>query len=413
MPISGLVRFISGMNCTKPAVSAFEFPAVLSVLHKILDLRSTMATIEPPNNVPKHFESVSSSDDRARLEIVAVAAAISIKPDQLSSKKSVIDDYNSQDYPPSTSAQKDLEVGTTKLRIDDMEIEPSHEPAASKISANDEAGLMKSVTSIAEEAPENTAREPEASTEEVKFELPQWFMDNCMKTAEQLQYCDVDLVIRNSHNSDSDTTEIKDIYQVDDVVYDALRAVRIPETHKAEVENSAFHYDAVYLRYPVKVDQPKASNDPLGFPYGPEYGRAYRPALGADPYAALFDPTLAYPPDLDPGSNVPLPPGTKRFLSLLVEKFAKESQADLITLGLDDLRDLVAVFAMSQGEVHDNSAIDYKLLKKYCDRAKTKQNGAGNPYVDPYGMPMSTALEDVTGVSTMINLTIIGVFHAD
>lgn len=133
-----------------------------------------------------------------------------------------------------------------------------------------------------------------------------WFLEYCVKTAQELTECEIPLIVRDNvslgHDSGQGIGEPKaDAYEVDSVVYEPLLNVLSSRTAgRAHVHNSDtkttrfFSNDAVHLRLP---DKHRAK-------------------------------------------------GGSRFLTAIVEHFAKDAGADPITFGLDDVDDLAEHFTL-------------------------------------------------------------------
>ena len=130
--------------------------------------------------------------------------------------------------------------------------------------------------------------------------IPQWFLENCVKAAEELAISKVPLIVREDvfvelekrQETDGSTS---DTYEVASVVYEPLLGILTNATHirKSDVKGKKFFVnDAVHLRFPDK-------------------GRTK---------------------------------GGIEFLTAVVERFAKDIRADLITLRAEDFIDLVEHF---------------------------------------------------------------------
>lgn len=212
---------------------------------------------------------------------------------------------------------------------------------------------------------------PRDLSEEVDFDMPQWFLDNCVMTAEQLRKKEVNLLIRSGEEDDHLVPKGSEMYEVEPFVYEPLRAISTSQDERTETGYQAFKFDAVYLRYPAKVNT-----------------ITYYPVRHA-----------ATPPEPTP----PVPDGTNAFLSVLVEQFAKDCGADMITLTLADLRDLVAEFTRSQGMIYAGFSINYELFKAYVNHASSDSAVAPLPCVDPDGFPMPWREETRIGVSEEVD----------
>lgn len=340
---------------------------------------------------------VPMTSSATRLEIVVPAAAVSIDPDP--APIPVLEPAtNSAAEPPTPSITAADLLAHGLPTISTLQADSKEVPVVPQISRHLENDLHpthvgyempfgeaeSSTSAYLPPVPTKTragSAEEEDHTndlsEEVDYDMPQWFLDNCVKTAKQLREKEVNLVIRSGEQDDSILSKGSETYEVESVVYEPLRAIGPLETECKEPGDYAFKFDAVYLRYPIKVD---------AIP-GPT-----RRAAPVDPYSAVF---AAPPPEPSP----PVPYGTVAFLSVLVEQFAKDSGSDLITLTLADLRDLVAEFAQSQDTTYGGSGIDYELVKAYVKHVSSKTPGDPFAYVDPYGYPKPEKEEIVTGVS--------------
>ncbi|KAL8920050.1 MAG: hypothetical protein Q9172_004680 [Xanthocarpia lactea] len=127
--------------------------------------------------------------------------------------------------------------------------------------------------------------------------LPAWFLDNCVKTMQDLTECDVPLVVLENvtlgHGRSQETNELDaEVYEVDLAVYEPLQRLLLPETPDIVDEHLSdsraarcFSKDFVHLSLPRK----RQTN------------------------------------------------GGSQFLTAVVEYFAKDAGADIITLGLDDI----------------------------------------------------------------------------
>ena len=157
-----------------------------------------------------------------------------------------------------------------------------------------------------------------------KFFLPQWFLDERVRTAKELE--DGDLLIINNETpvkaADSKEPQCLEehAYQVQDVVYEPLSKVFMSPSTSYETASDPknikyFTANAVYLRRP---DKHKGT-------------------------------------------------GGIRFLTAVVKRFAKDTQADLITLGIDDVVDLTELFRESQAGLGEESAdkVSSKLSKSH------------------------------------------------
>lgn len=133
--------------------------------------------------------------------------------------------------------------------------------------------------------------------------LPLWFLENCILTAEELQTHPPSLILRkdcaDTEGSSLANDEIADMenltFEVDPLVYEAMHSVLARNQGGTYKEPSRiFGQRGVYLRFPMESD---------GTPIGELHGSV-------------------------------------SFMSSLVERFAADIGADLVTLGLQDILDL-------------------------------------------------------------------------
>ena len=127
--------------------------------------------------------------------------------------------------------------------------------------------------------------------------LPAWFLDNCVKTVQDLTECESPLIIRedatsgHGHNRGKTGSDVL-VYEIDSAVYEPLQRLLSPE-----VTNT--------------LDGQLAGSKPAG-------------CFSKD-YVHLSLPKKCQTSD---GSQ---------FLAAVVEYFAKDAGADIITLSLDDI----------------------------------------------------------------------------
>jgi hypothetical protein len=178
---------------------------------------------------------------------------------------------------------------------------------------------------------------------------PQWFLNHCVKTAEELRGQRRLLRICGDSIEASKTEEDAELYEVDFIVYNQLRAVRhlVNSALATHAPPFIFEYDTIYLRYPDR-----------------EHTHAgYCPP----------PPPPPRPPGMHHTTSPPSPltiDGSQRFFSLIVEQFVEDSGANLITLALDDLKDLSGHFAKVQGVAQFSYVTDYRLVQRYFDQDK-------------------------------------------
>ena len=167
--------------------------------------------------------------------------------------------------------------------------------------------------------------------------VPEWFLDNCVLTAKELADSEIPLVVRDKLPTESDDAQVSDssdaeVYDVETVVYERLLdLISSPRGNGTDGQDTkskkskVFSKDAIYLRFPGK--------------HGAKGG-------------------------------VP-------FLTSVVHRFARDAKADLITLSLDDLDDLL----------HDLTGFDVELIvkegreqvdKKSTEKDATKKKSKSN-----------------------------------
>ncbi|KAL8956458.1 MAG: hypothetical protein Q9193_006031 [Seirophora villosa] len=126
---------------------------------------------------------------------------------------------------------------------------------------------------------------------------PAWFLDNCVKTVQDLAECDIPLIVRDNvtsgHGCNQEMSELDAVvYEVDSAVYEPLQRLLFPKISGRVDEHLS---DLLPARRFLKNSVHLHSPDPTG------------------------------------GSH---------FLTAVVERFASDARADIITLGLDDVNDL-------------------------------------------------------------------------
>ena len=136
-------------------------------------------------------------------------------------------------------------------------------------------------------------------------QVPDWFLENCVKTASELSASKIHLTILNRATCDQSTNQkitpsaTRD-YEVMSAVYELLQDIFIGPSDKRKIKrkgNNNFLYDAVHLRFPDK-------------------GQIR---------------------------------GGTEFLATVVEHFAQSIGADLIWLGAEDIVDLIDHVTASTG----------------------------------------------------------------
>jgi hypothetical protein len=202
------------------------------------------------------------------------------------------------------------------------------------------------------------------ASNDTDLEVPSWFLDHCVKTAAELKERKNSLSIRRDDNqlfSSPMGCDNPEVHEMDAVVYDPIQSILHTPNKYAPNWSSVFKYDAVYLRYPTKDNTPKS-----------EVVIPPHPPPPPPSHSCRYD--VPPPPPPPPMS---LPNGTSNFLSLVVEQFAKDSQADLITLTLEDLKDLAAHFAREQGEP---VASDYATVRQFFGLDNDDENAGHHTY---------------------------------
>jgi hypothetical protein len=272
-------------------------------------------------------------------------------------------------------SQQSLTVLNARLSSYGCLEQPKEAPLSVFIAENLGASLLDRVRALRDEIHPTQPELLEAlqgyirhASKDASLEAPSWFLDNCVKTGLELQRRKINLSIRRDDNdlvSSPMSCDNPDGYEMDAVVYHSVLSIYHAQNKYAPNWSSVFRYNAVYLRYPVKEDVPVRY---IGTPCPPpprarhSCPHAMPPPLPAV-YSCGYDAPPPPPPPqpMMPMSPIPLPTGTSTFLSLIVEQFAKDSQADLITLTLEDLKDLAAHFAKEQGVT---VASDYATVRR-------------------------------------------------
>ena len=179
--------------------------------------------------------------------------------------------------------------------------------------------------------------------------IPAWFLDNCVRTTQEMAKSDIDLIVHDDISVDIDyAREQKGVnpgkYEVDLAVYEALLHVFESKAIAHDGINDAgftqiksFRYDAIHLGLPAN----------------------HRGTGGA------------------------------HFLSKVVERFAQDCKADLIILEPDDIIDLAEYCAslVPKWKPHESQegVVRRSSVQKYDDddtvmvvEDKAKQDAAGN-----------------------------------
>lgn len=161
-------------------------------------------------------------------------------------------------------------------------------------------------------------RTPSHSLGKSSSTVPQWFLENCVKTAEELADCEIPLIIRENVLHDCEATQESlssktDTYEVDLAVYEPLLDILIDPRLAGDVDDRSrrqgdtgcFLNDAVHLCLPDK-HQVK---------------------------------------------------GGIQFFTTVVERFARDAKADLIIIDVDTFEDLAEQLTGYQLEL-DEEALD-------------------------------------------------------
>ena len=169
------------------------------------------------------------------------------------------------------------------------------------------------------------------SIKDLGSQIPEWFLEHCSQTAEELTDLQIPLTIRDKSPTDgkpekeTEGTAV-DVYEVLTVVYEPLMGLSTskPGTEGQAQESEskavkAFSKDAVFLRFPGKHSRK---------------------------------------------GGIP-------FLTAIVQQFARDAKADLITIGLDDLDDLVQDLCAPETKVE--AASDEKKSKDKDSPAKAAE----------------------------------------
>jgi hypothetical protein len=124
--------------------------------------------------------------------------------------------------------------------------------------------------------------------------LPLWFLENCVKTSAELKDREIPLVVRQTQFSEvpEDTQAAYSRrnakkFEIESVIYDALNDILHSEETRAATSQT-FRKDAIHMRFPGKLDKP----------------------------------------------------GCDAFFQAVVESFARDIEADLVTITEEDLKDL-------------------------------------------------------------------------
>ncbi|KAI0166732.1 hypothetical protein GGR52DRAFT_72170 [Hypoxylon sp. FL1284] len=143
-------------------------------------------------------------------------------------------------------------------------------------------------------------------------EVPSWFLKHRLRTAEELECCEIPLKIYDSTANQDDTSAMdaadSNCYEIDAILYESLFDLVVPvEGPQDSSHQRKFAYDALGLRVPHS-----------------KHGQ--------------------------------------RFLHLVVQHFAKDIEADMVTLGLHDFEYLANHFALESGHTLPPKISTYREL---------------------------------------------------
>ena len=189
---------------------------------------------------------------------------------------------------------------------------------ASDKALNSENALHSGLTLVVSAA--TISIEPRHIPKKPALQVPAWYLEHCVKLAETLKEQETVVRIRSTepdYEMSPNVCEPDDVYEIDDVVYDPIRGILRSDKAEIGADESIFKYDAAYLRHNCSES------------------------------SALYVEE------------------TKEFLKALVEQFAGECGSDLVSLSLEDLRDLAAHFAPLQAVQHKGSTLEYELVRRY------------------------------------------------
>ncbi|KAL8715309.1 MAG: hypothetical protein Q9225_006425 [Loekoesia sp. 1 TL-2023] len=181
------------------------------------------------------------------------------------------------------------------------------------------------------------AIEPTRAQPELASEVPEWFLKHRVKTAQDLIECNIPLIVREdvtlSHDSNQGSVGLDAmVYEIDSAVYEPLRQLLISQMSSAAYMDKS----------------------------GPEPARFFK----------------------NDAAN-----GGSQFLTAVVEYFAKDAGADLITLGLDDINDFAEHLRLSgclqaKLDVHSNETTDDETMDEYHARFDDALKNYENLYIE-------------------------------
>lgn len=157
--------------------------------------------------------------------------------------------------------------------------------------------------------------------------LPSWFLDNCVKTAQELTNSDITLIIRENAMPDHDhnpgkTDSDANVYEIDSAVYEPLKRLSLPkiltkvDEHLPDPQSArCFSKDHVHLSLPGKQTN-----------------------------------------------------GGSHFLAAVVEYFARNAEADMITLALDDLEVLISQHGLTCCSLAETDSTIFETSKEHFAR---------------------------------------------
>lgn len=90
---------------------------------------------------------------------------------------------------------------------------------------------------------------------ETLYNLPLWFLKNCIVTSEDLELSRIPLLVRNSTVTEKD--DVESCYEVDGPTFEELQTLihKKPSPETSTVAQDWFNYDATILRAPISDDQ--------------------------------------------------------------------------------------------------------------------------------------------------------------
>ncbi|KAI1648264.1 uncharacterized protein F4817DRAFT_69480 [Daldinia loculata] len=138
-----------------------------------------------------------------------------------------------------------------------------------------------------------------AEDEVAQSELPSWFK-SCIKTFEELAEYDIPLIINDASSNQAPEAEKPEHYAIDSVMYESLFDLVFPRDTKGQQDHSDMELPRKFCHDAMALRMPHASHG-------------------------------------------------QQFLNLVVQRFARDIGADIITLGLHDFENLATHFATLSG----------------------------------------------------------------